>query len=86
MNLEHLLEHAIDLLHTRHFPLKVRYQSGVWLSPTEMFAYDMIPPVESFLRHAYAAFHNEHWDFDEDFELLYEKELTLARAIVKIHA
>jgi len=86
MSIEQLLEQAIDLLHTRHYPLKLRFQQGVWLSPTEKFAYDMIPPVEAFLRSAYAAFHNEHWDFDDDFELLYKKEMTLARAIVKNHS
>jgi hypothetical protein len=85
MTIEQLLEQAIGLLHARHFPLKARFQSGVWLSPTEKFAYDMIPPVESFLRAAYTAFHTEQWDFDEDFELEYSKELTLARAIVKNH-
>lgn len=83
MNIEQTLEQAIDLLHTRHYPLKARFQAGVWLSPLEKFAYDMIPPVETFLRSAYTAFHTEHWDFDDDFEALYEKELTLARAIVK---
>jgi hypothetical protein len=82
VTIEQLLEQALGVLRSQRSPLTARFQLQVWLSPIEKFVYDVVPPMEGLLRSAYDAFQNEQWDFDEDFTEAYEKELTLARAIV----
>jgi hypothetical protein len=82
-DIDHTLESALNSLRRRYHHLDYRFKEGVWLSPLETFARDIIPVIEAFLKHAYDAFHNEPWTSDAEFKADFARELEMARKVIE---